>query len=600
MTVEIRLLGRFGARVDGHDVPLDRFGGRMSRSLVAFLAARRGTVVPKDVLIETLWGDAPPRDASASIDVLASRARKALGEQGSIRSVSGGLVLSDDDVEVDMERFTAAVLRGRAYLVAGEAGSALSAFEEALAMWSDPLPEETYSDWAEPIRVELSSLRHEALEGGANAALVLGNVPTAIRLASIAAEAEPLRESAALLLVTALAKQGDQVAALGAFDRYRVRLRDELGLDPSSDAFDLQARVLQGVRNPAAAFLGALVSDRSGEDPRAALAGRGSGPMRARTLASLAMLAAGSDDYRRAGELVEQALVDAADDPRARAETLYAGSIVDMNLGATARAGERADEALALFEGLGDDEGVANILDGRAMATFLDGRIAEGVEAFGRVAALFEGAGTMARVITPRSTRGHGLVLMARPADGLEEAGSALALAEELGEREAEAYARWHVAEALAALGRADEALEHAGRSLAIAEELRHREWTAAALRALGIAQHAAGSLEAAEDAYRRGVESSEGMPLFRTWHAAGLALTLVEAGRADEAAAWVEEALGGDPPALGLFDARLATVRLALATGDPAAAAAAEDLRRDARAVGYEGIVANLVSVGG
>jgi tetratricopeptide (TPR) repeat protein len=318
--------------------------------------------------------------------------------------------------------------------------------------------------------------------------------------------------------------------------------------------------------------------------------------MRARTLASLAMLAAGSDDYRRAGELVEQAMADAEGDPRAMAEVLYVGSIVDMNLGELARSGTRADEALALFEQLGDDEGVANILNGRAMATFLDGRIADGVGAFERVAELFAASGTLARVITPRSTRGHGLVLMARPEEGLADAETALAIAEDLGEREAEAYASWHVAEALAALGRPDEAVASAERSLAIAEDLRHREWTAAALRALGLAYRSAGETDLAEMAHRRGVETSEGMPLFRTWHAAGLAITLLDTGRIEEARRWVEEGVAGGPR-LGLFEARLAAVRLAFATGDPEAEVRARELVTDAEAAGYHVVVQQLGS---
>jgi DNA-binding SARP family transcriptional activator len=594
--VEIGLLGRFAVRVDGRDVPRERFGGRLTRTLIALLAARRGVVVPKDVLTEALWGDAAPRDPSASLDVLASRARRALHDQAAIRAVSGGLVLTDEDsVEVDAERFASAVQRGRTYLAAGQAGPALAAFEEAFAAWAEPLPEETYRDWAEPFRSELGRLRLESLEGGATAALDLGNVPVASRLASAAVDAEPLREAATLLLVTALAMGGDQVGALGAFDRFRVRLRDEVGLDPSTEAFELQAKVLHGVRNPAAGLLGELVRTAEPLDPRTALAGRGSGPMRARTLASLALLAAGSDDYGRAAELVEQALIDAREDDRALAEALYAGSIVDMNLGEAARASARANEAMTLFERLGDDEGAANILDGKAMAAFLEGRVAEGVAAFQRVAELFTASGTLARVITPRSTRGHGLVLMGRPDEGLADAEAALALAVDLGERESEAYASWHLAEALAALGRSTEAIASADRALAIAEELRHREWHAAALRALGIAHRSAGALDLAEEAHRRGVQASEGMPLFLTWHAAGLARTLLAAGYLEDAGRWSEEAAGDGGPPLGRFEARLAVALVARVSGDERADRLAADLRRDAEAVGYTAIVAEL-----
>ena len=55
------------------------------------------------------------------------------------------------------------------------------------------------------------------------------------------------------------------------------------------------------------------------------------------------------------------------------------------------------------------------------MATFLDGRITEGVALFGRVAQLFADSGDLLRVVTPRSTRGHGLVFADRAADGLAE-----------------------------------------------------------------------------------------------------------------------------------------------------------------------------------
>ncbi len=593
--VEIRLLGRFAVRIDGADVPYQRFGGRLTRTLVALLAVRRGTLLSRDVLVEALWGDRPPSDPPGNLDVLASRARRALGAHSLVEAVSGGLLLAGDDrIEVDVERFASAVARGRTYLAAERPASALRAFDEALTAWGDPLPEHAYSDWAEPFRHEFADLRLEALEGGARSAIALGNVPAATRLAEAAVEHNPLRELGNLLLVSALAQGGDQVGALEAFDAFRRRLRDELGLDPSAEAYEVQSKVLRGVRQSAVGVLAEMLPEARAVDPRAALGGQGSGPMRARTLASLAMFAAGSDDYERAAGLVDLALTDAGRDARAKAEALYVGSIVDMNLGDLGRADRRADEALCLFEELEDADGVANILDGRAMALFMSGHVSDAVAAFDRVANLFAEAGELARVVTPRSTRGHGLVFMAEPAGGLAEAERALDLAVSLGEREGEGYALWHRSEALAALGRSDDAVRGARASLAIAEELQHREWTAAALRALALASRAAGDLSAAEEAYRHGLTVSAGIPLFQTWHAAGLASVLLTAGRVEEARHWVEVATGGNPP-LGLFEARLAAVRLAVATGSPSADSLAEDLRRHASAVGYEAIVGQL-----
>lgn len=57
---------------------------------------------------------------------------------------------------------------------------------------------------------------------------------------------EPLRETAHLLLVHALATAGDQAGALAAFELFRKSLAEELGLDPSPQTFEIQARILRG------------------------------------------------------------------------------------------------------------------------------------------------------------------------------------------------------------------------------------------------------------------------------------------------------------------------------------------------------------------
>lgn len=597
--IQIQLLGRFGVRIGDHPVPAGRFGGRRTRSLIAFLATRRGSLVPKDVLVEALWGNAPPANPSGSVDVLASRARRALDDPSVIEASSGGLALAADErIEVDAEEFAEAVDRGRNYQSAGQDAAALTAFREALDVWGDPLPDEAYSDWAEPFRRDCAALRQHALECGAHAAIALGNGVVAAGLARSAVAAEPLRESANLLLVSALALGGDQVAALQAFDTYRRMLADELGLDPSREATELHTRILRGVERSADSALRHLVPEAPQSDPRATIARRGSGPMRARMLASMALMASGADDYGRASDLVDLAIDEAGEDMRALAEALYAGSIVDMNLGLMNRAEQRASEALAHFEKLGDDAGIANILDGRAMATFMEGRVADSVAAFDRVAGLFRDAGTLARVVTPLSTKGHALVFMGKPVEALAATGEALAIALSLGERENESYARWHRSEALSALGRTAGAVESASHSLEIAESLGHREWTVAALRALGIAFRVADDLDASEQAHRRGLSMSEGIPLFSTWHAANLALTLIAAGKHGDAAPFVKQVCGGSP-ALGLFEARLAEVRLLSALGDERTAERRATLLADAEAAGYHVIVEALQSVG-
>lgn len=293
------------------------------------------------------------------------------------------------------------------------------------------------------------------------------------------------------------------------------------------------------------------------------------GAARARLLTRMALLASGSEDLAHAGELVELALVEAGDDTRARASALAVAAIIDMNAAREDRARERSEEALGLFREAGDSRGIADILDGRAMATFMAGDIRAGEVAFDRVARLFADSGDLLRVGTPRSTRGHALVFLDRPGDGLVDIRAALQLARELGHREGEAYALWHASEALAGLGRAAEALEAAQAAEALARELGHREWTAAALRGLGIAYEAAGDLPAAAEAFAGSLAAASGLGLFLSWASARLALVLVAQGRLEEAGPHVARALA-EGPRVAAYEAQLAQVALGVARGDP------------------------------
>jgi len=327
---------------------------------------------------------------------------------------------------------------------------------------------------------------------------------------------------------------------------------------------------------------------RAREDLRGALKLASTAPVRARLLTGLANVSSGSDDLLRAANLIELALTEAGDDPATRAGALATGAIIDMNLERRARAQRRFDEALGLFEQVGDARGVADILDARAMSIFLDGEIAAAVDALEQVAQVFVDSGNLLRVVTPRATRGHALVMAGASDRGLADAEEAVELANALGYREGEASAYWIRSEALTAQGRVDEAIVSAEKALSIAGSVGHRGWTATALRGLGIAREAAGDLAAAEDAFRQSADTSAHLPLFACWAHARLALALVAAGRLDEAADHVDIALVTGPP-VGRYEARLAGCALAVARGDRDAGALVDDAIERAAGGGHQ-----------
>ncbi len=239
-SLELRLLGRFLVLMDGCEIPSARFGGRKTRTLLRILATRRGSFVPYEVLAAMLWGERAPAAPAANLQVLVNRARHAVEHPQLLVTGPGGYSMDAGDAcVVDAEEFLQA-------LSAARAGGRLEDYAHALSLWGEPLAEDLYEDWAQEYRRQLFEARQSALEEGAQLALDLGELDQAVRLASSAAAADPLREVAVLTLVRALAGSGDPAAALARYDGYRRALSDELGIDPSPTAQELHLALLRG------------------------------------------------------------------------------------------------------------------------------------------------------------------------------------------------------------------------------------------------------------------------------------------------------------------------------------------------------------------
>ncbi|MGH2704317.1 MAG: BTAD domain-containing putative transcriptional regulator [Actinomycetota bacterium] len=567
--VEIWLLGRFVVRKGGEEIPAREFGGRRVRTLIRMLASRNGELVPKDALADALWAEHLPADPAANLEVMIHRARRALGDPTLITTGSGGYAFTGGDgCLIDAEEFRTLAEAGRMAFAEEDWVGALSSFGQALDWWrGEPLMEDAYAEWAQPIRARLARLHLVTLEGAAASALRLGDLTRAVEFAEMAVALEPLREAGRLLLMRSLYLSGDRAGALRAFEEHRQRLADQLGVDPSPEASQLHVEILRGDLRADASLRGTMKESVLDEELKGALGGTGGAPLRSLALSRMASFAAGADDYRRALRLAELALAEAGDDQPARAEAFAAMAVIDMNLGHLKESARWADKAMAIFDLLGDAHGRARVLDLRAMQRFLAGHIRAGVEAFGEIAHLFEETGDFFRSITPRSTRGHGLVHMDQPLDALAEIERALEIATDLRHREMTCYCLWHRSEALAALGRGDEAIAAAGTGLRIANELNHREWTAASLRGLGIAQSAVGDLASAEATFRKALEAAQGLPLFESWAQARLALTLLARGDLKGAEQMTAAALAGQVPH-SLFEARLAQAEVLVAEG--------------------------------
>ncbi|WSE58977.1 BTAD domain-containing putative transcriptional regulator [Mycolicibacterium sp. ND9-15] len=204
------------------------------------LGLHGGSVVSADMLAELLWGDDPPRTAVKALQTHISSLRRTLGD-GFVLTKGTGWTLGI--TEIDATRYKTAATQGRDVIAAGDASQAVARFNEALALWrgipelpDSPRGVSEKTRWLEG-HAALVEDRADALLATGRAAEIIGELEAAIADA-------PLRERRWGQLMLALYRAGRQGDALGAFQRARALLADELGVDPGPDLRRLETAIV--------------------------------------------------------------------------------------------------------------------------------------------------------------------------------------------------------------------------------------------------------------------------------------------------------------------------------------------------------------------
>ena len=221
--------------------------GDRQRRLLSALVLERGSVVSADRLAELLWPDRLPADQASALQTHIFRLRRVLPE-GAIETVGAGYRLGASPDDLDAHHFGALVSDAISIGVDDPRG-ALARLDEALALWRG----EPYEDLAETDagRIEAARLRELHVVAREQRFVVLaalggGDAGDALAdLVAFVAE-HPLRERPCELLMAALHARGRTAEASRAYDDFRRRLADELGLSPSPELQALHERIVSG------------------------------------------------------------------------------------------------------------------------------------------------------------------------------------------------------------------------------------------------------------------------------------------------------------------------------------------------------------------
>jgi DNA-binding SARP family transcriptional activator len=242
LTIEFRILGPLEVVCDGTPVGL---GGPLQRALLALLVTRSGTIVPRDRLIDELWGDEPPESALNVLQTYLSHLRKAL-PAGRLVTRAPGYALQVEPDELDLHRFEGLVAEGRRALADGDAATAALVLQQALTLWRGPaLADVVKTDFARIEAARLEELRLAALEERLQADLALArHVEIVAELEALVAE-HPLRERLRAQLMLALYRSGRQSEALAAYREARSTLVDQLGIEPGQALREMETAILR-------------------------------------------------------------------------------------------------------------------------------------------------------------------------------------------------------------------------------------------------------------------------------------------------------------------------------------------------------------------
>ncbi|MEO6083561.1 MAG: BTAD domain-containing putative transcriptional regulator [Umezawaea sp.] len=263
MGAEFRVLGPLEVLFDGRPVPLPL--GR-ARALLATLLLRANVAVPVDELVDRLWGGSPPNPArtKATLQMVVTRLRQALGAANCVRTSAEGYFAQLDPEMLDLYRFRVLVASGD--------------FVDALALWRGHPLSNVSSDSLHREEVPfLLDEQLEVLERRVEADLDANRLTGLVAELRSLTRRHPLRERFWAQLMLALYRSDQQAEALATYRAVKELLTDELGVDPGLKLRELHQRILVGTDDlyPPAAGRPAVPVPRQLPPDLAQFSGRG-------------------------------------------------------------------------------------------------------------------------------------------------------------------------------------------------------------------------------------------------------------------------------------------------------------------------------------
>jgi SARP family transcriptional regulator, regulator of embCAB operon len=242
--VVVQLCGRLVVRSEGAELAA-QLPGAQGRIAFAWLVCNRHRAAPREELATAIWGEKFPAATGQAVRALLSKLRSVIGRDALPADGPLRLIL-DGDASVDVEVGARAIHDAESGVAGQQSERAWIASQIAMNVTRRSFLTGHDGAWVEERRREQGAVYIRALATLAAAALALGETEllTAERAARELVTAEPLSEGATTLLMRALDALGERPAALFAYDEFRLRLREALGVAPGPQLLALHSELV--------------------------------------------------------------------------------------------------------------------------------------------------------------------------------------------------------------------------------------------------------------------------------------------------------------------------------------------------------------------
>ncbi len=212
-------------------------GGPRQRRLLTALLVHPDHAVSVSTLVDVVFGDPPPRRATATLRTYVTRLRRVLPEGVTVVAEATGYALRMAvSGSSDVARFRSALARGQLHLLHEEHAAAAAAFTAALRLWRGrPFEELADHPWAAAEARRLQQARTSCREGLADGLTGAGRLSEALSVVDALVEEDPFNESHRLRQARTLYRMGRANDALTTIRAFRGLLAEELGVDAAPE-----------------------------------------------------------------------------------------------------------------------------------------------------------------------------------------------------------------------------------------------------------------------------------------------------------------------------------------------------------------------------